>query len=180
MIGQEADLAQVRLDLHPIRARRNGDFQPGVTAGSHQIDRAGKRREPSRDKFEVDFVSALLRLREVDRELLQYRDTADTAVFAGGNKRNEILRLNLEPFLAKHAEGGLVDERLRIGQNAVHVEDNGSNSSGGIDGLAMSTTGGPRSAVGSLPRHDRRGCSVRPPSPRSCERLSRCGRKPAR
>ena len=54
-----------------------------------------------------------------------FSNTAQEAVFARADERPKILRFDGQPVsLRKHPAGGLGDERLRIAEHAIHVENN--------------------------------------------------------
>jgi len=78
--------------------------------------------------LEINFVSPGFGCGEVELKMIFLGDSADVSIFAGADERKEIVRLNGETLLFEHGDGRGVDERFRIGQDAVHVEDDSADA----------------------------------------------------
>ena len=69
------------------------------------------------------------------------RHTAEITVLAGPDKGQEILGLNGPSQLTERGNRRRVDQRLRVGQHTVHVEDDGLRGAGFGHGVRL-THGG--------------------------------------
>lgn len=121
----QPDAVEVGLDLDEVRAGGHREPEAGVPKFAGFFDRAREGVELGRDEPEVDFVGAVFGLFDVEGDTVFLGDAADVAVFTGAHEREEIVGGDVDATFPEHGDGGFVDERLGVGENAVHVEDHG-------------------------------------------------------
>lgn len=139
---------QVGLDFDQIRAGGDRDPQPPTAAAIDQIHRPGEGVETFRDEPEIDFVGPFFGGGKIQREVVPLRDAADVTVLPRPDEGQEVFRLHPKSQFAKHLHGCRVDERFRVGQDTVHIEDHGADrgdgahSGAGRQQLFLIRTGG--------------------------------------
>src|SRR6185369_7018709 len=86
-LERKTNLAKVSENFDSIGARGDGSAQSFITARADQRFSSGKDLEPCRHQFEIDFVSTPFGSRQVERELIELRHSADITIFSGAYER---------------------------------------------------------------------------------------------